>query len=347
MTILGSATALAQEASAPTLDEKIGQLLLVGIKDTETSLNDISQYHLGGVILYDHNIGRPKELRQLTSRLHAASKKPLFIAIDEEGGLVTRLRREKGYTYKPSATTMGVLGTEKTYDFSKQTAEELAQLGINFNFAPVTDLMINSHNRVIFKAMRGFSSDPYAVTGHASRFVDGHRDHSILTTLKHFPGHGNTLQDSHRGFVDMTHSWSTDELIPYSRMIRSGHADSIMVGHLYHQNLDPTYPATLSPRLINTVLREELQFDGVVIADDMQMGAIVKHYDLETAIKLAINAGVDLLIFGQMLGHTPVPLLHQTLKDLVLSEEISEARIDESYARILKLKQKLRVNNEK
>jgi beta-N-acetylhexosaminidase len=166
----------------------------------------------------------------------------------------------------------------------------------------------------------------------------------VLTTLKHFPGHGSSRSDSHLGFTDVTDTWSATELEPYARIIAGGQVDAIMTAHVFNARLDAQYPATLSPATINGLLRTKLGFAGVVISDDMQMGAIVDHYGFETAIRKALEAGVDILVFGNNLEYDEeiVPRAIAVISHLVASGVLSEARINQSYQRIMRLKNRLR-----
>lgn len=166
----------------------------------------------------------------------------------------------------------------------RRLAATLADLGIGLNMAPVVDLCSNPDNPVIAKYERCFSADPNQVSAQAAAYIDAHHQLGVLTTLKHFPGHGSSRSDSHQGFTDITTTWSETELIPYRCLIAGGRVDAIMTAHVFNARLDDCYPATLSKNVITGLLRGELGFDGVVISDDMQMGAIVDHFGFETAI---------------------------------------------------------------
>jgi len=212
------------------------------------------------------------------------------------------------------------------------------------NFAPVLDLDINPDNPVIGKLDRSFSADQDIVTRHAGLFIDAMHNWDVLSAVKHFPGHGSSVEDSHLGFVDVTDTWSEEELAPYRALIAEEKLDLVMTGHIFNRNLDPEWPATLSESIIDGTLREQLGFDGVVVSDDMMMRAITEHYGLETAIKQAVNAGVDILIFANnTYAYDPdiARVAFTTLKNLVMSGDIPRARIDESYDRIRALKKHL------
>ena len=181
----------------------------------------------------------------------------------------------------------------------------------------------------------------------ALAFIDAHHAHGVLCTLKHFPGHGSSTADSHKGFVDVTSTWSLRELKPYRDIIAAGKADAIMTAHVFNANIDPDYPATLSHNTITGILRGELGYDGVVISDDMQMGAIRDYYGFEEGVELAIHAGVDIISIANQTG-TYDPLLHErgfaAIQQAVEAGRISPARIDESYRRIMALKAGLATN---
>ena len=295
------------------LDVKIGQMIMIGfwglfVDDRSPIIVDIRKRKIGGVILFDYdvpsespvrNIESPDQVRFLVSVLQRASSIPLFIAIDQEGGKVSRLKERFGF---PPTVSEGYLGRiddpEVTKKYAERTAETLSGLGINVNFAPVVDLDCNPGNPVIGKLERSFSSDPDIVVRHSIIFIEMLHKYGVLSAIKHFPGHGSSSSDSHKGFVDVTEKWSPDELKPFAAIIQSGSCDMVMTAHIFNARLDPLWPATLSERIIGRILRDNLNFDGVVVSDDMQMGAIRSFYGLETAIKKAILAGCDILIFA-------------------------------------------------
>jgi beta-N-acetylhexosaminidase len=222
-------------------------------------------------------------------------------------------------------------------------AKTLAELGINLNLAPVVDVNTNPDNPIIAKYERSFSADPEIVTEHALEFIKAHHEQGVLCTLKHFPGHGSSTGDSHLGVVDVTDTWARTELEPYANIIQAGQADAIMTAHVFNANLDSEYPATLSRPTITGILREELGYGGVVISDDMQMGAIADHYGFETAIQKSIEAGVDIIaiannsVYEEDIAARTVALIKQLVQD----GRVDEARIHESYQRIQRLKSKL------
>lgn len=349
-------TAAATTATAGvSLDEKIGQMLLVGFRGlTLTADNpivaDLRQRHIGGVILFDYdmpssspvrNIQSPQQVQALTAALQREASTPLLIAIDQEGGQVDRLK-EDGFPPTVSQQYLGTLNDlNTTRKYAESTAQTLSQLGININFAPDVDLNTNPDNPIIGKLERSFSADPTVVTNNALEVIKAHHEYGVLTTLKHFPGHGSSTTDSHLGFVDVTKSWSPTELVPYSRIIQAGQADTVMTAHIFNTNLDPDVPATLSKPTITGILRDKLHFNGVVFSDDLQMKAITDNYGFAMALESAIDAGVDVLTIGNNLEYydaTAPARAIDIIKELVQEGKISPARIDQSYQRIMHLK---------
>lgn len=338
-----------------SLDFKIGQMLNIGFRgmsvdESSHIKRDLQDYHLGGVVLFDYdvpngepvrNVKSPAQVRRLVSELKDLSSVPLVVAIDQEGGRVARLKPGTGFPPTASAQRLGrVNHPDSTEFYSSIIAQTLSDLGINVNLAPVVDVNLNPENPVIGGIERSFSGDPEVVTRQAKQFIEAHHEHGVFTTLKHFPGHGSSEDDSHLGVVDVTNLWSEAELIPYRNLIDDGMADIIMTAHIFNENWDPEYPATLSEKVITGVLRGELGFEGLVMSDDMQMEAIRSYYGLETAIKQTIIAGVDILSFANNSIYDPeiVPKANEIINNLVEKGEISEQRIDESYQRIVDFK---------
>ena len=197
-------------------------------------------------------------------------------------------------------------------------------------------------NHVIHGLGRSFGKDPVTVAKYASTFIDAMHSNGVLTSVKHFPGHGSSVGDTHKGFVDVTNLWKEVELEPYHLL--KDKADTVMVAHVFNKHLDDTYPASLSYKTITKMLRWKLGYHGVVITDDLQMGAISKKYGIRNTLKLAINAGDDILLIGNQLDPQKVQstkLLVDTIVSLVESGEVKEESIDKAYRRIQKLKEKL------
>ena len=260
---------------------------------------------------------------------------------DQEGGVVARLKDRYGFPPSVSAQYLGEKNDLRlTATSADGIAATLAEYGFNLNLAPVVDLMTNPDNPVIAKKQRSFSADPALVSAHAAEYIKSHHRKGILTCLKHFPGHGSSRDDSHLGLVDVTRYWSEEEIAPYRTLISQGLCDMVMTAHTFNTRLDPDYPATLSKATIDGLLRSRLGFDGVVVSDDLNMGAIVKHFSYETAVEKAINAGVDLLIVANDKAYTPdiMPRSIELLLKMVEQGRISAERIDQACGRIMTLK---------
>ena len=346
-------------AVEPSLEEKIGQMLMVGFRglavvDGDPILRDIRQYHLGGVILFDRdvasggaqrNIASPGQVRELVATLQKAARVPLLVAIDQEGGRVARLKEQQGFPRSLSARFLGDRNDPQlTRRETAFMATALAAAGINLNLAPVVDLNVNPDNPVIAKLDRSFSSDPQVVVDQAEAFIAAHHERGVLCAIKHFPGHGSSRDDSHLGLVDVSETWSDVELEPYRRLIANGIVDVVMTAHIYNKQLDPVYPATLSRAVITGMLRGMLGYDGVVISDDLQMGAIRAEYSWEETVQTAIDAGVDILLIANNTQFDPgvVPKTVDLIQTLVREGKVSPQRIDASYQRIQRLKARLK-----
>ncbi len=349
--IVAVASSRAQETDS--LDIKIGQMLLIGFAgpavDQEV-LREVREGKVGSVIMFEKNIPAENsffELKKILWTYQKAAPVPLLIAIDQEGGRVNRLKDKYGF---PRTITAAAMGEDASLDsvrfYSEATAATLAGLGINVNFAPVVDLASNPDNPVIARYGRAFSPHADTVALMAMEVVKAHRRFGVITALKHFPGHGSSKSDTHLGIADVTNTWEEDELKPYQMLIDSGYADAVMSAHIVNRNLEPDgHPGTLSDDIITGILRERLNYDGVVFSDDMQMHAITKHYGLEEAIRMAIQAGIDVMTFSNNISGSDertVAKVHGIIRGLVESGAISRERIDESYRRVMALKQRLK-----
>lgn len=332
-----------------SLDIKIGQMLLIGFPAAKVDpqvLEEVRRGKVGSIILFEKNIPPSNSfigVKKMTWTYQKAAPIPLFICIDQEGGRVNRLKEKYGFPRSITAEAMGKAGTLDSVRFyAEATAATLAGLGINVNFAPVVDLASNPDNPVIARYGRAFSASADTVVLMAKAFIKAHRRFNVLTSLKHFPGHGSSKADTHLGIADVTNTWKPDELEPYRVLIDSGYADAVMTSHIVNRKLDPAgHPGTLSDEIITDILRVKLNFDGVVFTDDMQMHAITKHYGLEDAIRLAILAGVDIMTFSNNISGSDertVDKVHGIIRGLVERGIITEKRIDESFDRVMKLK---------
>lgn len=339
------------------LDVKIGQMILIGFAKAEVDpqvLEEIKRGRVGSVIIFEKNIPKTNSfaaLKKIIWTYQKASSIPLIIAIDQEGGKVNRLKDKYGFSRSITAEAMGKNVTMDSVKFyAEATASTLAGLGINVNLAPVVDVAINKDNPVIVKNGRAFSANADTVAWMAAEFIKAHKRFGITTVLKHFPGHGSSMADSHLGVTDVTNTWKAEELIPYQRLIASANADAIMTAHIVNKKLDPkALPGTLSSRIIDSLLRKEMHFEGLVFSDDMQMQAITKEYGLEEAIRLSINAGVDILCFSNNLigsEERTADKVHGIIRMLVDNGKIKPERIDESFNRIMKVKSGFGTSNQ-
>lgn len=337
-----------------SLDEKIGQMIMIGINDrkslpaNDSLIAEIKSGKMGGIILFEKNIANTNSaetIKKLIADMQSYASTPLFMSIDEEGGKVHRLKEKYGFVSMPSAGYLGNLNSiDSTIYYTVRLAAELKALGFNLNYAPCLDLATNPNNPIIAKVGRSYSADPAIVAMHAGASIQAHHGQGIKTIVKHFPGHGSSSSDSHLGIVDVTNQWNIIELLPYKSLIDSGYIDAVMTAHIINEHLDASkLPGTLSKVMVTDILRTMLGYKGVVFSDDMQMYAISKNYGLENAIKLSIVAGVDVLVFGNNVSVTDrikASEIHAIIKKLVLSGEIPESRINEAYQRILELKNK-------
>lgn len=274
---------------------------LLGFHGTELEEGGVLQEALQkdrllGVILYDRNVESKEQLRRLCAQLSDAGCR--WIAIDEEGGLTSRLPESKGFISSPSLRNLGQRDdVSHTRQVAAQMAGQLRDLGINLNFAPVVDLELQTQNFLARKE-RLLSAEPQKVVAHARVFVEEHRRQGVTTVLKHFPGHGSAHLDTHEGFVDVSEVWTERELEPFRSLIESGHVDMVMTSHLYNCHWNATAPASLSQAVIQGLLREQLGYDGPVVSDDLDMAAVSKHYSREEAASRALRVGSDLLLFA-------------------------------------------------
>ena len=348
----------APSLSALTLREKIAQLLNVGFRGCHPSecalaVRDIREHGVGGVILFDQemvdgsagrrNIESPPQVRELLAHFQSHARIPLLTSVDQEGGRVNRLKAVYGFPESTAHEELGRLDdSATTFRHATTIAQTLASVGFNLNLAPVVDLDAHPANPIIKGKRRSFSADPAAVARHAADYIRAHRAQGVLTCLKHFPGHGSATGDTHLGLVNVTATWTDRELIPFSRLIAAGLCDLIMSAHVFNAHLDPELPATLSRAVLTGILREKLGYTGVITSDDMEMKAISSHYGLENSLPLAINAGIDVLCFGNNLSYQPDIAARAIgiLERAVTSGHIPASRIDESCTRVLALKRR-------
>jgi len=340
------------------LDQMIGQTIMVGFSGRDEHDQGVSGVRdqlakgvIGGVVLYPENIVSGEQLRLLTAFLtHANSKLVPFIAVDQEGGMVQRLGPRSGYARYPSARGMAREAKAGTLDTARDRyqamAKELATAGINVNFGPVVDLSVNPWNTVIARRKRSFGADAETVSTLARTFITAHREANVATVAKHFPGHGSSWSDSHKTLPDIASSWTEAELQPYAALSHDGLLDMVMVGHLYHPRFSDgeKLPASLSANAIHALRADGyIGFKGVVVSDDLEMGAVSERFSLEDRVVKAINAGIDLLVLSNVKSRDPDlgAKIHAIISDGVRDGSIPRARIEAAYRRIAALKQRL------
>jgi beta-N-acetylhexosaminidase len=365
-----------------------------GINFNEKSLiaKHMRELNIGGVIIFekpyrnevtktfirDRNVHNPEQLTLLTDKLKAYStliqKKnhlsvlPLLITVDQEGGMVNRLPTDRGFNFE--TVIPQALGAEeerilsikqpkknalvKTYLYASHMANQLYKLHFNVNFFPTLDININPLNPIIGGKGRSFSANPHIVTDQGWEFVKAFHKNGIISSLKHFPGHGSSSLDTHEGMVDVTDSYQKEkELLPFRLLIKYGYEDLIMTTHVINGQIDKTQckggpkddhttwcPATMSHVTLTKLLRQQLGFKGVIISDDMSMGAIANEYPLEVSLEKSINAGVDMFIISNNdADHTEE--IVNTIAKLVKEGKINISRIDDAYTHIVKIKRRI------
>lgn len=340
------------------LRKDIGEMLLVGfrgttINDKSTIVRDIRDYHVGSVILFEYdaptgtrhrNIQSPSQVKQLCSDLQRYAKGNLLIGIDQEGGNVTRLRTKDGFPATMTAQASAEAGDKSVENNALIVAKELQEAGINLNFAPCVDVNVNPSCPVIGKMGRSFSAKPEKVVHFAKIWIETQSKKGIVSCLKHFPGHGSAKGDTHAGLVDVTETWTADELIPYRDLIKENKVQMVMVAHVINRDLGDDLPASLSPIIVGEMLRNELGFKGVVVTDDLAMGAITKQYGFEEALKMAIVAGCDLLCLsnnGTQYDPDMVPQAVEAIVQFVADGEISAETIHAAAERVRALKKNI------
>lgn len=331
-----------------SINEKIGQLMIIGFNGTsvDENLNDlVKNSYIGGVILFKDNVESLDGVTELINNiklLNIENKIPLFISVDEEGGVVSRTPNE--FLKLPSSLSIGSYNNENmSYKVGEIIAQELKLMGYNMDYAPVLDVLSNPNNTVI--GSRAFGRDVDTVSNLGVSVMKGISENNIIPVVKHFPGHGDTSVDSHYGLPLVEKSLEELkelEFIPFQWAINNG-ADAIMVSHILLQSIDSENPATMSKKIVSNILRNEMNFDGVVISDDMTMAAIMDNYDIGEASVKAINAGVDIILVCH--GYDNEMKVLNSISEAVNSGEITEERLNESVYRILSLKNKYNLSD--
>lgn len=333
-----------------SLKEKVGQLVISGIDgytNDEHSRELIESYKVSGFIILGQNVRDTNQTLNLINSLKASNsnnKIPLFFGIDEEGGRISRLPAE--FIKLPTNKVIGQKNnSDLSYNIGSLLGDELKAFGLNMDFAPVLDINSNPKNPIIGDRAFGENADIVSKLGIAT--MKGIQSKNIISVVKHFPGHGDTSVDSHIGLPVVNNDLNrlkSLELIPFSKAIQNG-ADVVMVAHILLPKIDKENPASFSKAVINEVLRNYLNYNGVVITDDMTMGAIVNNYDIGQAAVKSLNAGTDIILVCH--DFNKMTAVIEAIKKAIEDNVISEKSIDEKLYRILKLKQKYNLKDSK
>jgi len=339
--IPAEADPIRQILNGMSLKEKIGQMVMVGLEGYAVDADArslINEYKVGGFVLFGYNVQSSGQLLALTNYLkitNSKGKAPLFMAVDEEGGRVSRM--PKNIKDLPSSGAIGAINNSGlSYQVGRVIAEEIKAFGFNMNFAPVMDINSNPNNPVI--GDRSFGSNAEVVSKLGVQTMKGIQASGIISVVKHFPGHGDTSVDSHLGLPYVNHDLNRlrgFELVPFNAAIKNN-ADAVMIAHILLSKVDPQNPASMSRTIITDILRNQMKFKGVVVTDDMTMGAIVKNYDIGTAAVKAVNAGADIVLVCR--GYKDETEVLEELRSAAANGAIPSWRIDDSVYRILKLK---------
>jgi beta-N-acetylhexosaminidase len=330
------------------ISQKIGRTLIIGFdaayiheKDFDKVKYYIDEGLIGGIILFnknfrtkeDKNIKNLDQLQDLILNLKADSCHELLISIDQEGGFINRLKSlDEFNNQKSQLSVFHDFNEEECYQYISEYSKLMGNIGINLNFSPVVDIHF-PESKIIGYYERAFSNDIQNIIKYAEQYIDAHRDNGIIPCLKHFPGHGSSYGDTHEGFVDASYRWSYDEMNPY-KMLKNK-AKMVMMSHLFISQIDDKNPASLSKKWID-ILRSEIDFQGVVISDDFDMYAISKLYTQEEVFINAINAGIDICLFGNNISYNiDLPLQYnKTIMSAVNNGIIDEEKIHNSCIRI-------------
>ena len=330
-----------------TLEEKVGQMIGLAFYGTEYSEElkmQVEELKAGLIIYFKDNCESPKQVFELNKIINSKSKIPPFLALDQEGGMVARVT--EGIVQSPGAMAISASGkTEYAYKLAYNMGKDLVKLGFNFNFAPVGDINNNPNNPVI--NVRSYSDNPDVVCKYVKEAVKGYQDAGMMTSIKHFPGHGDTVVDTHLGLakVDFDRERLYNmELKPFL-LAKKENLPGIMAAHVMYTKYDDEFPTTLSKKVITGLLREEIGYDGLVVTDSLTMKAVFDNFSLEEIVYNTMNSGCDILL---MCGARKVEM-QKEFRDiavrLVKEGKISESHIDECVIRILKYKEMFNVGN--
>jgi len=340
--------AITQTIAGMSLEEKIGQLIIAGVEGKEPESRAekmITEQHIGGVIFYKYNLASAKDVVAYVNQLKAWNKEnaaPLILSVDQEGGKVSRL---PGLEKLPDAAQIGKSGKLPfAQAVGSLLAREVKEMGINMNYAPVLDINSNPNNPVI--GTRSFGATPDEVTPMGMAVMKAIKEQGVIPVVKHFPGHGDTGVDSHLELPIVEKNLEqlqAFEWLPFAEAIKQG-TDAVMVAHILFPELDKQFPASLSKTIITDELRGTLKFDGVIMTDDLTMGAIAVHYGIGEAAVQAILAGTDVVLVAH--DYNNIDNVITAIKQSVEDGKLTEQRIDESVGRILRMKQRYSLTDE-
>ena len=332
--------------SGISLQRSIGQMIVTGFSgdtadapDFQRAVRNLEDGIIGGVLFLPNNIASKQELEQMLKTVHDCTCAILpLIAIDEEGGVVDRLGEHAGFIHIPSPADVqreGIASARTKYDL---LAKELVGTGFNLNLAPVVDLNINPENPIIGLRDRSYSDDPETVTAFARAFIEAHRASGVLTSLKHFPGHGSSTADSHTTIVDVGGTWSENELLPYKKLINGNLVDTIMIGHLLNLKRWGGI-SSQEGTAIHDLLRQNLNYDGVTISDDLGMGGVGQDAEsFADVITSAVKTGIDIVLIAHPIDEDTGTYANSSILADLKSGALSNNAIQSSFRRIAKLK---------
>lgn len=346
-TLAAPAILTATRVNAAGIEKMASQLLITGFpggsagdKSTKALTSHIAKGRVGGALFLRHNVKSGKAVKQMASAMIGASRQGL-LAIDQEGGKVQRLGKKQGFTAIPTARWMAEnKSVSEAQAFYTKAGRELRAAGFNMNMAPSVDIH-DPKNPVIGKYDRGFSTDVERISAYAGAFVKGFASAGVACSLKHFPGHGSSRSDSHDGFVDISKTWSPDEIVPFKKL--ASISPMIMGGHLFHPEFsNGKSPVTFSQKALANKLRRGLGYKGIILTDDLDMGAIRKSFQLREAIILSLAAGNDLLLLSNSLNYDEALPVKATrwISDAVKEGRVSSGQIKASYARVMAVKKR-------
>lgn len=352
-----------------SLSHAVGQMMMVGFNGTDIDedssiVKEIKAYHIGGILLDDHynengkqytrNIQNPAQLKKLITKLQYYAKKythqPLFIAVNQEGGLINSLKASKGFVIANDQSQAALGKTndlQLIFDVTYRRALLLKKLGINVDFAPVADLDINKENPAVGKLQRSFGDDPIKVSLALEAAIKAYKKAGILCTLKHFPGLGSAKANTDYASADVTNTWHPKELLPYEKLIKMNEAcPFIMTSHLINRHLDASgVPASFSKAITTDLLIRKLHFSGLIITDDMDAQSITKNFPLKKAITKVVLAGNDIIIYDGTQGHGPdddTQMLYKTLMNLAQTNPEIRQKIFAAYKKIEQIKSRIK-----